>query len=430
MNNRKLMIIFLALVIVLCLLNISVVCAKAQKISVWIGWSQLLPVYEEAAVDFKAETGKDVEVLAFPLREFERKLAVSIPSGNAPDIFVTSEYIIPQYIEAGYVMEPPKEIGEFIESSFDPITLGINTFNGKIYGVPQIGIARVLYWNKELFKETGLSNPPKNWEELVEYAKKLTVRDNDNKVVRSGICLRKFGGGSGVTEKFQILLASAGGGILKRTSDGKWRATYNDEAGRATLKLYIDLIHKYKIDSFDIKQDAEAFALGHTAMFIREFWPIPYFKANAPDLKFGTTLIPGRKDGKSGTVYSTESAFVPKSSKNAEIAWKFIMFFNQEKYVKKLFENIGWPSPRIDLDFSDIYSRQGAYAVANERPEGYKYSTYPPITAADEIWTKLGERLETAYRDASLVDNPEGIKKVLDEAVIESNNILRESDLY
>ena len=95
----------------------------------------------------------------------------------------------------------------------------------------------------------------------------------------------------------------------------------NDEAGRATLKLYIDLIHKYKVDSFDTKQDTEAFALGHTAMYVGNFWLVPYFKKNVRRvLNFGTTLIPGRVEGKSGTVYSTESAFVPKSSKNAKIA--------------------------------------------------------------------------------------------------------------
>ncbi len=225
-------------------------------------------------------------------------------------------------------------------------------------------------------------------------------------------------------------MASAGGDILKQNSDGKWRAAYNDEAGRATLQLYIDLIHKYKADSFDTKQDSEAFALGHTAMFIREFWPIPYFKENAPDLKYDTALIPGKIKGKSGTVYSTESAFVPKSSKNAKTAWEFVMFFNQDKYVKKMFEEIGWPAPRIDMDFSDIFAREPAYAVANERPAGYKYSTYPPLTAADEIWTKFGERLEAAFRQASLVDNPAGIKKVLDDAAQETNDILRENGLY
>jgi multiple sugar transport system substrate-binding protein len=427
MSNRRLMVLCLAVILVFSFGSMA--SAKA-KISVWIGWPDLLPAYQEAVADFEAETGNKVEVLAFPLREFERKLAVSVPAGNAPDIFVTSEYIIPPYIEAGFVSEPPKSVSEFIARSFDPMTLKLNTFDGKIYGVPQIGIARVLYWNKKLFEEAGLPGSPKNWDELVEYARKLTTYDEKGNPVRTGICLRKFGGGSGVTEKFQILLSSAGGSILKQTSDGKWRAAYDDEAGVATLKLYIDLIHKYKADSFDTKQDSEAFALEHTAMFIREYWPIPYFKKNAPDLQYNTALIPGRKDGTSGTVYSTESMFVPKSSKNADVAWEFIMFMNRDKYVKKLFGEIGWPVPRTDVDFSDIYADEPAFSVANERPEGYMYSTYPPLIVADEIWTKLGERLEGAFRDATLVDNPEGMKKVLDDAAEETNRILREGKLY
>jgi multiple sugar transport system substrate-binding protein len=430
MHRKKIVMMLLATLIVFSLVNVTQVNAKTSKISVWIGWSQLLPVYEKAVADYKKAKGVDVQVLAFPTREFERKLAVSLPSGNAPDIFVTSEYIIPQYIESGFVMEPPKAVGKFIKSSFDEMTLKLNTFNKKIYGVPQIGIARILYWNKDLFKQAGLTDPPANWDELLKYAKKLTVYDAQGKVVRSGICLRKFGGGSGVTEKFQILLASAGGDILTKTSNGKWRAAYNNEAGRATLKLYIDLIHKEKADSFDIKQDTEAFTLGQTAMYIREIWPVPYFKTNAPNLKFGTTTIPGRANGKSGTVYSTESAFVPKSSKNAKTAWDFIMFFNKAKYSRMMLEDIGWPAPRIDIDFSDIYKREPAYAAALKRPKGYKLSTYPPIVASDEIWTKLGERLEAAYRNPNLTNNPEGIKKALDDAAKETNQILRDNGLY
>ena len=274
------------------------------------------------------------------------------------------------------------------------MTLELNTFNKKIYGVPQIGIARILYWNNDLFKRAGLTNAPKNWDELVEYAKKLTVYDDKGKVVRTGISLRKFGGGSGVTEKFQILLASAGGNILTKTSNGKWRAAYNDEAGRATLKLYIDLIHKYKTDSFDTKQDTEAFTLGHTAMYIREIWPIPYFKTTAPNISFGTTTIPGRVAGKSGTVYSTESAFVPKSSKNAKTAWDFIMFFNEKKYMRMMLEDIGWPVPRTDIDFSDIYKREPAYALQWNGLRDMCYQLIHQFAPADEIWTKLGERLE------------------------------------
>ncbi len=427
--KRKVMVLAMALFLAFAVAG--PIDAQGGKISVWIGWSQLLPAYQEAAADFQAERGIEVEVLAFPLREFERKLAVSVPAGEAPDIFVTSEYIIPQYIEGGYISLPPSDVSEFVNKSFDSRTLELNTIAGDIYGVPQIGIARILYWNKDHFAEAGLPDaPPQNWDQLLEYARELTVYDDKGEPVRTGISLRKFGDGSGVTEKFQIFLASAGGEILEQTADGKWRAAYNDEAGRESLKLYIDLIHKYKTDSFDTKQDSEAFALGHTSMFIREFWPIPYFKETAPDLKYGTALIPGKYEGNSGTVYSTESAFVPKSSKNADIAWEFIMFFNDDKYIKKMFEEIGWPAPRIDIDFSDVFEREPAYAIATVRPEGYRYSTYPPIGAADEIWTRLGERLEAAFRNASLVDNPEGIDKVLEDAAKETNEILKEHGLY
>jgi multiple sugar transport system substrate-binding protein len=428
--NKKLLTLSFCLTLVMVLFVPFSVLAKTE-IDVWCGWSLLVSVFEEAADDFEDETGIKVNVVAYPLREFERKLAVAIPAGNAPDIFVTSEYIIPQYINAGYVAEPPKEIEDFILNNFDSLTLKLNTFDGKVYGVPQVGIARVLYWNTKMFEEAGIEGPPETWDELIEYAQKLTVRDDKGNILRGGISLRKFGGGSGVTEKFQILLASAGGKIIEEISDGKWRAVYNNEAGRKTLKLYIDLIHKYNVDGFDIKQDAEAFVLEKTAMFIREFWPIPYFEETNPDLEYDTAFIPsGQSSGASGTVYSTESAFVPESSRNKEAAWDFIMFFNKPKYVKKWFEQEGWPAPRTDIDFSDVYKKYPAFAIANERPDNYLYSTYPPITAADEVWTKLGERLEKAFRNADLVDNPEGIAKVLDDAAQETNQILKDHGLY
>ena len=154
MRKKRLFYLALALIAVCIFTGVISAQNRGKQISVWIGWSELLPVYQKAAADFQAQTGTKVEVLAFPLREFERKLAVSIPAGNAPDIFVTSS-ILSRSIAAGYIALPPKNVQEFIEKSFDPYTLKINTFNGKIYGVPQIGIARVLYWNKDLFAEAG-----------------------------------------------------------------------------------------------------------------------------------------------------------------------------------------------------------------------------------------------------------------------------------
>ncbi len=201
-----------------------------------------------------------------------------------------------------------------------------------------------------------------------------------------------------------------------------------EEAGVDTVKLYVDIVHKYKADSFDIKHDTEAFALELAAMYVRELFPIPQIREANPDLNFGTALMPRYKEW--GTVFNTESAFVYKMTENYDLAWDLIEFFNQEKYLKEWFRNSGWVPPRIDIDFTDIFAEEPAYKTALEFPEGYIFATYPPLPCVDEIYTKLGERLEKAFRDSSLVDNPEGIKLVLEGAAEETNEILRENGLY
>ena len=140
MSNRRLMVLCLAVILVFSFGSMA--SAKA-KTSVWIGWPDLLPAYQEAVADFEAETGNKVEVLAFPLREFERKLAVSVPAGNAPDIFVTSDRIPPR--EAGFVSEPPKSVSEFIADHLI-MTLKLIRSTVNLWS-STIGIA-LSYWNK------------------------------------------------------------------------------------------------------------------------------------------------------------------------------------------------------------------------------------------------------------------------------------------
>jgi len=411
------------------------VLKKEGTIKIWVGWSLLMDVFKQVKKDYEAENpGVDLEIAAFKLRDFEQKLAISIPAGQAPDVFITSEYIIPQYIEAGYIAKPPKEIVSFVESKYDPLVKSVNMFKGpddsktQFYGVPHIGISRVLYYNKAIFRESGLpERAPKTWDELFTFAKKSARYDSNGTLTRGGISLRLFGGGSGTAEKFTIKLVQAGGTLLGKTADGKWKANYDNQTGIDALKFYIDALYKYKVDSFEIKHDSQAFMNGQTAMYQRELWPIPIYKSKAPNLEFGTSIMPSYK--KSGTVYSTESAFVPKSAKNKLLAWHVVKYFNQPKYLKEWFETQGWVPPRIDIDYSDIFAKMPEYKAAFRFPSGYLLALYPPITPVDEIYTKFADRIVKAYRDSSLANNPSAMAKLLKEAAAETDQILKENGL-
>jgi len=408
---------------------------KEGAVSLWTGWPLLSEVFEQVKSDYEAANPQvELEIAHFNLREFEQKLAISVPAGQGPDIFIASEFIMPQYVESGFVAKPPKDVVDFVEAKYDSLVRAVNMYKApddkkaQIYGVPHIGIARVMYYNKQIFRESGLPDrSPDTWEELFSFGQKASERDAGGVLTRGGISLRLFGGGSGVTEKFNIKLVQAGGSVLAKTPDGNWVANYNNQAGIDAMNFYLDVIYTYKLDSFEIKHDAQAFMNGQTAMFQRELWPTPMFKANAPDLEFGTSVMPAYKNR--GTVYSTESAFVPTSCENPLLAWDVINYFNQPKYLKAWFKTQGWVPPRIDIDYSDIFAEMPEYKAAFDFPEGYLLTLYPPITPIDEINTKFGERLEKAFKDTSLVGNNAAIKTFLDQAAAETNKILKENGM-
>jgi multiple sugar transport system substrate-binding protein len=49
------------------------------------------------------------------------------------------------------------------------------TYNGKLYGMPDLSSARALFYNKDLFSKAGISKPPTTWAEFETDAKKITA---------------------------------------------------------------------------------------------------------------------------------------------------------------------------------------------------------------------------------------------------------------
>ena len=107
---------------------------------------------------------------------------------------------------------------------YHPLFVSDSTWQGKVYGVPILFSLDSLLYNTQMFKEAGLSAPPKNWDEMIAMAKKLTKVDAQGNITRSGLGLRLFGAGSGVAAKYWYFLKSAGGDLFVECSPatGGW----------------------------------------------------------------------------------------------------------------------------------------------------------------------------------------------------------------
>lgn len=417
---------------------LAATAGQPVKLTLWSGYPEMKP-YFDAAAKFYNELHPNVtiEVSTFPLRDIERKYAVSLPTNSGPDIAETHIYIAQMHIENGSLVPNPSEVTKFLKSGvFHPLFVSDSTWQGTVYGVPVLFSLDSLLYNTQMFKEAGIAAPPKNWDEMISMGKKLTTQDAQGNVTRSGLGLRLFGAGSGVAAKWWYFLKSAGGDLFEECApkSGTYRAAYDNEAGRDTLKLYIDALYKHKIHDPKLKQDAEGFANQQAAMFVRESWLVGYMKKNAPGVQYAVAPLPAGK--KTNTLLFWTNLYVTRSSKQPKEAWDFVMFMANGPKLKELeqilYNTVGWMPPRNDVQkrHPNIYTEVPQYKYFAEVPKTYELYAYPRLAVTDEAFTKLAERLVKAYQDKSLLDNPAGIAKVIHEAAEETNGILKENKLY
>jgi multiple sugar transport system substrate-binding protein len=417
---------------------LAATAGQPVKLTLWSGYPEMKP-YFDAAAKFYNELHPNVtiEVSTFPLRDIERKYAVSLPTNSGPDIAETHIYIAQMHIENGSLVPNPSEVTKFLKSGvFHPLFVSDSTWQGTVYGVPVLFSLDSLLYNTQMFKEAGIAAPPKNWDEMISMGKKLTTQDAQGNVTRSGLGLRLFGAGSGVAAKWWYFLKSAGGDLFEECApkSGTYRAAYDNEAGRDTLKLYIDALYKHKIHDPKLKQDAEGFATQQAAMFVRESWLVGYMKKNAPGVQYAVAPLPAGK--KTNTLLFWTNLYVTRSSKQPKEAWDFVMFMANGPKLKELeqilYNTVGWMPPRNDVQkrHPNIYTEVPQYKYFAEVPKTYELYAYPRLAVTDEAFTKLAERLVKAYQDKSLLDNPAGIAKVIHEAAEETNGILKENKLY
>ncbi|MBW8467232.1 MAG: ABC transporter substrate-binding protein [Thiobacillus sp.] len=172
--------------------------AAAQELSFYYPVAVGGPVtriIDEMAADFEKENPgiKIKPVYAGSYQDTVTKVLTAAKGGDAPHIAVMLSTDMYTLIDEGVVvaiddlLKAPEDKGWL--NSFYPGFMQNSQTGGKTWGIPFQRSTIVMYWNKELFKQAGLDpqRPPQNWNELVEFGKKLTQRDAAGNVSTYGV---------------------------------------------------------------------------------------------------------------------------------------------------------------------------------------------------------------------------------------------------
>jgi multiple sugar transport system substrate-binding protein len=162
------------------------------------------------------------------------------------------------------------------------------------------------------------------------------------------------------------------------------------------------------------------------AMLLRETWAIAFIKKNGPNINFGTARMP--KGKVRGAFNYIQILSVSNQSKVKDQTWEFIRMLQEQEALNLLLKESGYSPLREDRDFTWFLKDNPRYEAVMQDIPGYNQYLEAPNIAYEETTTRVGEVLQEAYRDASLVDNPEGCKKVILKMQKVAEGILADND--
>ncbi len=232
-------------------LHLLLISAKQVEHFKWIEKS-----YEELHPNI------DVLFEQFPgssLKDYEIKLKLGLASKKAPDVVGVGHALAEELARLEYLTPAPTYIQDRVVAAATNQMMASAPYFGEVcYGIVSDATPTALYYNKDMFREVGLDPeiPPATMDELIEFADRLTIRNEKGEPTRAGLSLRTTGFKPGIAEKWFTFLFSEGG--LAFSEDGK-RALFNSPEGRRALQRYKTVLFDKKIDSVRLEGDQQGF---------------------------------------------------------------------------------------------------------------------------------------------------------------------------
>lgn len=335
-------------------------------------------------------------------------------------------------------------------------------YEGHTYGIPIGADNRVLFYNKEIFRQkakelraAGLDpdRPPRTWSEILAYSEVLTEFNADGTLKQAGF-MPNFGNSWLYLYAFQnnANFLSADGRTCTLNSPEVVEALDFMTAG------YDVLGGKANADRFQStfqSSENDPFLIGKVAMIINGDWVLHTYFTYGPNLDFGTSPAPVPDDRyhKRGRFADEEDTFVtwaggwsyaiPRGAEHVEEAWRFIKFitsFEGRKINMLGQQDLEQSRGRRFIPGMQAHIRSNEWCIEQfaqgDTPfddalklhvEMMKYAEYRPATfAAQVLWdahVRATDKAVAHYASSeeALAEAEGSVQRVLDE-VYETEN--------
>jgi multiple sugar transport system substrate-binding protein len=253
----------------------------------------------------------------------QKKLLASLVAKEAPDLSQNYESLTKKFIKHRKIICLDDLLAsetEDIKADIIPVLLENNLYDGKLWSFPFNKSVPVLYYNKDLFKKAGLDPeiPPRTLDELASFARKLTVRDADGKIL-----VRGFATGKANVWMFLNRVLQMGGKVIG--PDGGAAFFDQPEAARA-LSFLQDMLRE------GIAEEAQGFEhqnnfKAETAAMIENSIVTKVFMEPGIKFNLGIAPLPGQATNAVILSGSNINIFNNGDPRKIQGAWEFVKWF-------------------------------------------------------------------------------------------------------
>lgn len=373
-------------------------------------WEEIINQFEKKDYEFNGQKMNiEINYTKKDFSSYQKELSEAKQKNMEPNAFVINNNWLGKY--AGWLYPIDKDdayVEEYKLVKYDELlnlfpaeAIRSLIYNDNLYGLPTYSDSLALYYNKDLFKEAGIENPPKTWKEFKDDVKRLTKIDNENNIIQSGTA---FGSGKNVNRSSDILsiLVMQGGA---QVIDNGGNININREVeintkggiekrnpGKTAIVFYTEFSDPQKeIYTWNAEQgnSIEAFASGKAAMIFGYSYQIKNLLAKNPDLNYDVSPMPQLEDS---TIVNFSNVWTPVVSKNSnclvgpreladkidcpKIVWSFLSFAIQKENSKLYLNSMGKPAVRKDLIAEQIGANDKMGVFASQAESAITYNKF------------------------------------------------------
>jgi multiple sugar transport system substrate-binding protein len=282
-------------------------------------WRDVISAFE------KANPGAKVKLQMVSWTDINQKITTLVSTNQAPDILNLDAYA--NFAGDDLLLPADEVLSPQTQSDFLDKFAENGKFDGTQYGVPFVGSVRGLFYNKDMFKQAGITSPPKTWDELRADAKKISAKGETG----YGMPL----GPEEAQAEFSLFMWGNGGDWV----DGdKWTITKPENV--QALQFMDELANQDKVTQPNPgttnRTDLwKVFGAGKIGMVMgSNFYPV-LLKAQNPKLDYGVAPVPVNSGQDPVTLGVEDYMMAFKSTEHKPVVKAFMDFvFKQQNYGK------------------------------------------------------------------------------------------------